>query len=212
MTEEIWRPVVGYEGLYDVSSYGRVRSLDRYVKGRYGNYRLHKGKILSPAKDTTGYLKVVLACNGKCKTIKVHRLVAQVFILNPDNLLEVNHKDEDKTNNRVENLEWCNRKYNCNYGSRNIRRRETLIKNGSQTGLSEKEYRRKYYEENKERKMKYFQDYREKHKEKRRENNKKYQKKWRENNKDYYKDYYEKNKEKLKDYNHQYYLKRKAGL
>ena len=150
MTEEIWRPVVGYEGLYEVSSYGRVRSLDRYVKGRYGNYRLHKGKILSPAKDKTGYLKVVLSCNGKSKTIKVHRLIAQTFILNPDNLPEVNHKDEDKTNNRVENLEFCNRKYNCNYGSRNIRRRETLIKNGSWTGLSEKdlgkrEYNHQYY-------------------------------------------------------------------
>lgn len=150
MTEEIWKPIEGYEGLYEVSSYGRVRSLDRYVKGRYGNYRLHKGKILSPAKDTTGYLKVVLSCNGKSKTIKVHRLIAQTFILNPDNLPEVNHKDEDKTNNRVENLEFCNRKYNCNYGSRNIRRRETLIKNGSWTGLSEKEYYRKYRNEHRD--------------------------------------------------------------
>ena len=162
MTEEIWRPVVGYEGLYEVSSLGRVRSLDRYVKSK--SYRLHKGKILSPAKDTTGYLKVVLSCNGKSKTIKVHRLVAIAFLYNPDNLPEVNHLDEDKTNNRVDNLEFCNRKYNCNYGSRNIRRRETLIKNGSWTGLSEKEYRRKYWDDHRDHLNEWRREYRRKRK------------------------------------------------
>ena len=144
MSEE-WRSVPGYEGLYEVSSYGRVRSLDMYVKCRYGNYRLHKGKVLSPAKDKNGYLKVNLCCNGKDKIIRVHRLVAQAFILNPDNLSEINHKDEDKTNNSVENLEWCDRKYNINYGSRKDKVRDTKIKNGCWTGLSKEEYRKKYY-------------------------------------------------------------------
>ena len=93
-SEEIWRPVVGYEGLYEVSNTGRVRSLDRYIKACYGSYRLHKGKVLSPAKDTNGYLKVILTCNEKHKSISVHRLVAQAFIENFDNLPEINHKDE----------------------------------------------------------------------------------------------------------------------
>lgn len=145
MTEEIWRPIVGYEGLYEVSSYGRVRSLDRYVKCDYERYRLHKGKVLSPAKDRYGYLSVVLSCNGKHKTITVHRIVAQAFIPNPDNLPEINHRDEDKINNRVDNLEWCTAKYNMNYGTRNIRIRETAIKNGYWTGLSREKYQHQYY-------------------------------------------------------------------
>ena len=133
---EEWRPVVGYEGLYEVSSYGRVRSFDRYVKYSNGQIHLHKGRILSPGKDTIGYLFVILSCNGKRKIINVHRLVAEAFISNINNLPEVNHKDEDKTNNRVENLEWCDHKYNMNYGTRNIRAKETAIKNGSWSGLS----------------------------------------------------------------------------
>ena len=203
MTEEIWRPVVGYEGLYEVSSYGRVRSLDRYVKGKNDSYRLIKGKVLSPG-IRNNYLSVSL--QGRMFTI--HRLVAEAFLPNPDNLPQVNHKDEDKTNNRVENLEWCDHKYNMNYGTRNIRAKETAIKNGYWSGLSRKEYMKKYYEDNKERKMKYFQDYREKHKEKRKE----YDHQYYQENKKKRKEYYEKNKEKRKEYDHQYYLKRKAGL
>ena len=159
MIEE-WRPVVGYEGLYEVSNTGRVRSLDMYVKSRYGNYRLHKGKVLSPAKDKNGYLKVNLCYNGKDKIIRVHRLVTEAFIPNPDNLPEVNHKDEDKTNNRVENLEWCDRSYNINYGTRKDKVRDTKIKNGCWTGLSKEEYKKKYYQNHKkeynERKKEYY--------------------------------------------------------
>ena len=145
MTEEIWRPVVGYEGLYEVSSYGRARSLDRYVRCDYEKYRLHKGKVLSPGKDKDGYLSVVLSCNGKHKKITIHRLVAQAFIPNPDDLPIINHRDEDKRNNRVDNLEFCDHKYNMNYGTRNTRIRETAIKNGHWTGLSRKEYHHQYY-------------------------------------------------------------------
>lgn len=147
MIEE-WRPVIGYEGLYEVSSLGRVRSLDKYVKGK--GYRLHKGKVLSPTKNKNGYLKVNLHCNGKRKTITVHRLVAQAFIPNPDNLPQVNHRDEDKTNNRVENLEMCDVKYNLSYGTARIRERDTKIKNGYYTGLSREEYRKKWCQENKD--------------------------------------------------------------
>ena len=89
-----------------------------YVKSKSKSYRLHKGKVLSPGKDTDGYLKVCLSCNGKNKMFFVHRLVAEAFLPNPDNLPQVNHKDEDKSNNRVDNLEWCSQLYNNIYGSR----------------------------------------------------------------------------------------------
>ena len=189
MTEEIWKPVVGYEGLYEVSSYGRVRSLDRYVKYSNGPIHLHKGRILNPGKEKVGYLVVPLSCNGKLHLKKIHILVAEAFIPNPDNLPQVNHKDENKTNNNVDNLEWCTAKYNMNYGSIQERHRNTMLERGYSTGLSKEEYHKKWLE-----------------------NNKDYYKKWLENNKDYHKKYCEKNKEKLKDYYHQYYLKRKAGL
>ena len=94
-----------------------------------------------PKQDKNGYLKVNLCYNGKDKIIRVHRLVTEAFIPNPDNLPEVNHKDEDKTNNRVENLEWCDRSYNINYGTRKDKVRDTKIKNGCWTGLSKEEYK-----------------------------------------------------------------------
>ena len=163
---EEWRAVPGYEGLYEVSSYGRVKSIDRYVKSK--SYRLHKGKVLSPGKDRNGYLFVVLSYNGKHKGITVHRLVAESFIPNPDNLPQVNHKDEDKTNNNVDNLEWCDAKYNSNYGTARIRERETKIKNGYWTGLSREEYMKEYMKE-----------YRVKNREKIREKNREYLREYR---------------------------------
>lgn len=184
MMEE-WRPVVGYEGLYEVSNTGRVRSFDRYVKYSNGQIHLHKGKVLSPGKNTKGYLSVVLNCSGKRKTITVHRLVTEAFIPNPDNLPEVNHKDEDKTNNRVENLEWCDRNYNLNYGTARIRSRDTNIKNGYWSGLSKDEYMREYRKENKE-----------KIREKQREYNKKNREKIREQHREYMREYRKKRKEK----------------
>ena len=113
MTEEIWCPIKGYEGQYQVSDKGRVRSI------KFG-----KERILKPGSDKDGYLQVCLYKNGEQKECKVHRIVAQTFTPNPDNLPEVNHKDEDKINNKVSNLEWCDRKYNQNYGTRNQRMAE----------------------------------------------------------------------------------------
>lgn len=163
MTEEEWRPIKGYEGLYEVSSFGRVKSLDRYVKGRYGNYRLQKGKLLNPGLSSNGYLQVDLCLNGKVKKYSVHRLVAQTFIPNSDGLPQINHKDEDKINNRVDNLEWCDSKYNLSYGTARIRSKKTRIKNGSWTGLSEKEYRRKYWEDHRDHLIEWRRKYRENH-------------------------------------------------
>ena len=113
MIEEIWRTVVIKGEIYDnykVSNLGRLIDL---------NYRgTGKNKLMKPSKNSRGYLHVHLSKNGKRKMFKVHRLVAETFISNPDNLPEVNHKDEDKTNNSVENLEYCTHEYNCNYGTR----------------------------------------------------------------------------------------------
>lgn len=110
---EEWRDIKGYEGLYQVSNFGRVRSLNRMDS--IGRQR--QGRILKPSSNEWGYPHVVLSKNGKHKTVRVHRLVAIAFLPNPDNLPEVNHKDENKYNNHVNNLEWCNHQYNNGYGT-----------------------------------------------------------------------------------------------
>lgn len=106
MSKEVWKDIIDYEGLYQVSNLGRVKSLFRYKR------------ILKPQKDIHGYLKVGLYKNGKCKLFNIHKLVANAFIENPNNYKYVNHKDENKTNNRVENLEFCSFYYNLMYGTR----------------------------------------------------------------------------------------------
>lgn len=116
---EEWRDVDGFEGFYQVSNLGNVRSLDRYVSYKGIGSALLKGKKMKLSQSVSGYLYVTLQKDGKFKRFRVHRLVAQAFIPNPNNLSQVNHKDEDKTNNTVENLEWCDATYNCNYGTRN---------------------------------------------------------------------------------------------
>lgn len=104
---ELWRDVPSYEGIYQVSNEGQIRTVKT-------------GAHLRPALRN-GYMLVKLTKGKKEKTFSLHRLVAQVFIPNPNNLPQVNHKDECKTNNCVSNLEWCTAKYNSNYGSRNCR-------------------------------------------------------------------------------------------
>ena len=119
MNVEVWKPVVGYEGLYEVSSYGRVRSL---------NYRnTNKITVLSSGIDKKGYKHINLSKDGKVKTYKLHRLVAQAFLPNPNNLPVINHIDENPSNNCVENLEWCTYSYNINYGTRIEKQRQKMI-------------------------------------------------------------------------------------
>ena len=153
----MFKDVIGYPG-YKVNENSIVINKNSHV--------------MRPALSKTGRLRVALEIyddDGKLlrrDNKSIYRLSAQAFLPNPDNLPQVNHKDEDKLNNRVDNLEWCTVKYNNNYGTRTIRAKETAIKNGSWSGLSREEYKKKYYQENKD-------SYRE------------YYKKWRENNKDY---------------------------
>ena len=112
--KEIWRDIEGYKGKYQVSNTGKVKSLER-MKWNGKGYQKIPEKILEGVDDGHGYLHVNLCKDGKETSCKVHRLIAQAFLPNPNNLPEVNHKDEDKTNNKVENLEWCTSQYNVEY-------------------------------------------------------------------------------------------------
>jgi hypothetical protein len=114
---EVWKDIIGYDGLYQVSNFGNVRSLDRLIDGRNGRFYMRKGSNLSTNTSGNNYVHVLLRINNKSKPFSVHRLVASHFIDNADNLPEVNHKDEIRKNNHVDNLEWCTRKYNVNYGT-----------------------------------------------------------------------------------------------
>ena len=102
--KEIFKNIKGYENLYQISNLGRVKSL--------GNTKKRKEKILKPRKVKCGYLIIGLYQQGKRKDYLIHRLVGQHFIENPNNFQELNHKDEDKTNNCVSNLEYCDALYN----------------------------------------------------------------------------------------------------
>ena len=116
---EEWRDIKGYEGYYQVSNMGRVKSLERTVWDSRGYYKTVSEKIRKGRNDGWGYLFVSLYKDGKVKECRINRLVAQAFLPNPDNLPEVNHIDENKQNNCVDNLEWCSRSYNINHGTRN---------------------------------------------------------------------------------------------
>lgn len=112
LQNEIWKDIVGYEGMYQVSNTGQIKSLSRKTN------KNRKEKILAQRKSKGGYLIVNLYKSGKAKTHYVHRLVALAFVENPNALPEINHKDENCENNQSFNLEWCFPKYNANYGTR----------------------------------------------------------------------------------------------
>ena len=113
--QEEWKPIAGFEGVYEISSFGRVRSLDREVGHRSGA-AIRRGKVLSPRKDGSGYLFVSLCAHSKSINAKLHRLVAEHFLPSSP-LSEVNHKDFDKANNSVSNLEWVSRKGNQDHAN-----------------------------------------------------------------------------------------------
>ena len=112
----LWKNITGYEGLYQVSCDGLVRSLDRYIKDKRARKRFVRGRLLKPERcKSTGYLYVNLHKDGVVRHCTVHRLVAQAFIPNPNNLPCVNHKDEIRHNNCVDNLEWITNMDNLRY-------------------------------------------------------------------------------------------------
>ena len=118
--KEIWKDICGYEGIYKISNKGRVLALEKDImRGKGYKTLVHQPEmLLVPTVDKWGYWGVNLWKNAKLKRIKVHRLVAEHFLPNPLGLKYINHKDENKANNRVENLEWCTTAYNNTYGSR----------------------------------------------------------------------------------------------
>ena len=130
MDKEIWKDIKGYEGLYQVSNLGRVKSLERKVYAGRKRMRIQNGKILSNNKTNgNGYKVVSLNNNGIAKNKYVHRLVAEAFIINYNNYKYINHKDENKENNCVDNLEWCTAQYNFTYNGLNIRNGEKNLNN-----------------------------------------------------------------------------------
>lgn len=115
---EIWKDIKGYEGRYQISNFGNVMSLNYNNTG--------KPHLLAPSKDKDGYYQVGLSMKQNRKYFRIHRLVAEAFIPNPENKEQVNHKDEIKNNNNVDNLEWATVSENINYGTRNQRVADAL--------------------------------------------------------------------------------------
>lgn len=124
-TEEIWKQLVGYEGHYEVSNKGRVKSISRSIPTCYKSVRTVGETILKQC-DYRGYLAISLNVNNKCKMMRVHRAVAEAFIPNPDNKPFVNHIDSNKTNNEVSNLEWVTNGENMDHARKNNRWRPIL--------------------------------------------------------------------------------------
>lgn len=132
MENEVWKDIPSYEGLYQISNLGRVKSLKRKVYAGRGKMRWQYERILSDKKTNgNGYKVVNLRKNGKGTNKYIHRLVAETFIENTNNYKCINHKDENKNNNRAENLEWCTYKYNNRYNDKHIKTGKKLINNKS---------------------------------------------------------------------------------
>ena len=121
--DEIWKDIEGFEGLYQVSNFGRVKCVEHKCPGRHG-LRTVKEHLMTQVKGSKGYFYVALSNMDRGRTFTVHRLVAKAFIPNPENLPCVNHKDEDKFNNNVDNLEWCTSLYNNTYNDVHLRRKK----------------------------------------------------------------------------------------
>lgn len=194
---EEFRTIAGYEGLYSVSNLGNVRN-DL------------TGRILKPSLNSRDYKRVRLCKNAKTKNYFIHRLVAFAFIPNPDNLPVVNHLDEDRTNNRVDNLEWCTTKYNVNYGTARQRHSETCrIKREKREAIkAEKKRKKKELQAiiSKEKKAirakRYYLKHREEILAKQREN---------EGLKEYKKRYRQEHREEINAYMRDYHKRRKSA-
>ena len=129
---EIWKPVAGYEGRYEISNHGRVKSCKRFRSGKGNADTLIGERLLVASHDHSGYLKVCLRNGSRSQNHSVHQLVARAFIDNPNDYDQVNHKDENKENNYVSNLEWCTAAYNNIYGTRIERVKKTKAKSNDE--------------------------------------------------------------------------------
>ena len=128
-TIEIWKDIPEYEGLYQISTLGRVKSLGYIGCNQTGKSWSHNRElIMKPEIINDGYYRIGLSKNGKRRHYLVHRLVAKAFIPNPNNLYCINHKDENKANNSVSNLEWCTQSYNNSYGNRRLKVKTKIAK------------------------------------------------------------------------------------
>lgn len=128
--KEIYKPIKGYEDLYEISNMGNVKSKDRIINCTYKGKPITKnlkGKQIVPHISSSGYYCVGLHKDNKITSKYIHRLVAETFINNPNNKSVVNHKDENKLNNHIENLEWCSYEYNNNYGTKRNRLRDSNL-------------------------------------------------------------------------------------
>ena len=134
--KEIWKDIPDFEGLYQVSNFGRIKSLERKeFMARNNCYKVRKERVLKANITTKGYERVRLYKNGKGKNIFVHRLVAIVFIKNPNNHPIINHIDEDPLKNHVSNLEWCNHSYNATYKGAKERQIKNIRKEVKSTNV-----------------------------------------------------------------------------
>lgn len=125
--KEIWKDVSGYEGIYQISNFGNIKRLSYSIIRSNGNKQSWKEKILNPTKDASGYygIRSCTKTTGKSETLRIHRLVAEAFIPNPNNLPCVNHKDGNKLNNKVDNLEYCTYSHNIKHAFNNGLRHDT---------------------------------------------------------------------------------------
>lgn len=132
MKEENWKDIKGYEGLYQCSNNGNIRSLDRYVYEHIGKKQFRKGQIIIPRLNKNGYLQFALNKESKRKMVYVHVIIASTFLDNPNSFVTVNHKDGNKLNNCVENLEWCS------YSDNNLHSYRALHRKAADEGSTPK--------------------------------------------------------------------------